>query len=59
MSTDRPWFLVMVPANANRPDSQWLRLGAASRGKVVALPIAWEGWVALMVFVALIVALPL
>jgi hypothetical protein len=58
MSRQRSWFLVMTPADANRPGSQWVRQGAVSRGKVVALPIAWQGWAALAVFVVLLAALP-
>ncbi len=56
MPERKPWFLVMRPADANRPDSQWLRQGAASRGKVTALPIAAEGWIALIAFVVLLPA---
>lgn len=55
MADRKPWFLVMTPADTNRPDSKWVRLGAASRGKVTALPIAPEGWIALIGFVALLV----
>jgi uncharacterized membrane protein YqhA len=55
----KPWFLVMRPQDANRPASQWVRAGAASRGKVVALPIAKEGWLALFAFIAALVAAPL
>jgi hypothetical protein len=50
----KPWFLVMRPEDANRPDSQWVRAAAASRGKVVALPIAAEGWLVLLAFVVLL-----
>ncbi len=58
MSDRKPWFLVMRPEDANRPDSQWARVGA-SRGKVVALPIAKEGWIALAVFIAALTIVPL
>lgn len=51
----KPWFRIMRPEQANTPDSQWVRHGAASRGKVVVLPIAWEGWAALIGFVVLLV----
>ena len=55
MADEKPWFLVMTPADANRPDSQWMRHGASSRGKIVVLPIAPEGWAALAMFVMSIV----
>jgi hypothetical protein len=52
MTTDKkPWFLVMRSEDANRPGSQWVRAGAASRGKVVARPIAPAGWLVLFGFV--------
>ena len=55
MTTDKkPWFLVMRPEDANRPGSQWVRVGGASRGKVVALPIAPAGWLVLLGFVILL-----
>ena len=59
MSDRKPWFLLMTPADANRPDSQWVRQGAASRGKIVATPIAPEGWLVLLGFIGLLVAVPL
>jgi hypothetical protein len=52
MAETKPWFLVMTPADANRPGSEWTRQGAASSGKIVARPITPEGWTALAVFVA-------
>jgi hypothetical protein len=55
MRERKPWFLVMTPPDANRPDSQWVRRGAASRGKAVATPIALEGWLVTLGFVALLV----
>ena len=55
MTDRKPWFLVMTPEDANRPGSQWVRHGAASRGKVVARPIAPEGWLVTRGFVALLV----
>lgn len=55
VSERKPWFLVMTPADANRPDSPRIRYGAVSRGKVVATPIAPEGWLVLLAFVALVV----
>jgi hypothetical protein len=55
----KAWFLVMGPADANRPGSQWVRLGAASQGKLVVRPISGEGWIALAAFVVLLVAGPL
>jgi hypothetical protein len=54
MSEPKPWFRVMTPAEANRPGSQWVRRGAASRGKLVAMPIAWEGWLAILVFIVVL-----
>jgi hypothetical protein len=48
----KPWFLVMTPADANRPGSDWQRHGAISNGKFVVRPIAPEGWAALAIFVA-------
>ena len=59
MSERKPWFLVMTPEDANRPGSQWVRLGATSRGKVVARPIAPEGWYTLVAFVVVLTAAPL
>jgi hypothetical protein len=55
MSERKPWFLVMTPDEANRPGSSWLRKGAAARGKLVVLPIAPQGWIALLVFVVALV----
>jgi len=57
MADEKPWFLVMTPADANHPETDWLRVGA-SRGKVVALPIAPQGWLALLGFVAILIAVP-
>jgi hypothetical protein len=59
MPERKPWFLVMTAANANQPDSGWTRVGAASRGKIVARPIAPEGWLTLLGFIALLIAAPL
>ena len=59
MPDRKPWFLVMTPDEANRAGSQWLRHGAASRGKIAVRPIAPEGWSALLVFLALLIASPL
>ena len=59
MQDGKPWFLVMTPEDANREGSQWLRQGAASCGKISVRPIAPEGWIALLVFLALLIALPL
>ena len=59
MSERKPWFLVMRPEDANRQGSEWVRVGAASRGKVVARPIAPEGWYALIAFIILLWAPPL
>jgi hypothetical protein len=55
----KPWFLVMTAANANQPGSGWMRAGAASRGKVVARPIAPEGWLTLLGFIVLLIVVPL
>lgn len=52
MAERKPWFLVMTQADANRPGSDWQRHGAISTGKIVARPIAPEGWAALAIFVA-------
>jgi hypothetical protein len=59
MAEAKPWFLVMTPADANRPGSDWQRQGAASSGKIVARPIAPEGWAALAIFVAVWTAGPM
>lgn len=56
MAEKKPWFLVMRPSDANQPGSQWVRVGAASRGKVVARPIVAAGWWVLLGFV---IVLPL
>src|SRR5688572_20743365 len=59
MSQRKPWFLLMTPADANRPDALWLRRGAASGRKVVATPIAIEGWLVTLGFVAALVGVML
>ncbi len=59
MADRKPWFLVMTPEDANRAGSQWVRLGAASRGKVVARPIAREGWLVLIAFAVSLTVAPL
>jgi hypothetical protein len=59
MSQRKPWFLVMTPADANRPDAPWIRHGAVSRRKVVATPIAIEGWLVTLGFVAALVGVML
>ncbi len=59
MTDRKPWFLVMTPQDANKPAAQWVRQGAASRGKIVVRPIAQEGWYALAGFVALLIVAPL
>jgi hypothetical protein len=59
MPERKAWFLVMTPADANRPGSQWVRVGAASHGKLVMRPISAEGWIALAAFVLLLIAGPL
>jgi hypothetical protein len=53
MTVSKPWFLVMTPADANQPGSEWKRDGGASRGKISMRPIAPEGWAALGIFVAI------
>ena len=55
----KPWFLVMTPRDANEPGSDRKRERAASRGKIVARPIAKEGWIALAIFVACWTAIPM
>ncbi len=59
MAERKPWFLVMTPEDANRAGSQWVRIGAASRGKVVARPIAREGWLVLLAFAVSMTLAPL
>ena len=59
MADRKPWFLVMTPEDANRAGSEWVRIGAASRGKVVARPIAREGWLVLMAFAVVLTIAPL
>jgi hypothetical protein len=56
MTERKAWFLVMSPQDANRPNSQWVRLAAASRAKIVAMPIAPQGWLVLAGFVLLLIA---
>jgi hypothetical protein len=56
MSERKPWFRVMTPADANLSESNWMRAGAFSHGKIAVLPIALEGWIALFGFVAILVA---
>jgi len=48
----KPWFLIMTPADANQPGSEWKREGAVSKGKISMRPIATEGWLALAIFVS-------
>ncbi len=55
----KPWFLIMKPADANKPGSEWKRDGAASRGKISVRPIASEGWLALAIFVVIWMMVPL
>jgi hypothetical protein len=59
MAQGKPWFLIMTPADANRAGSKWKREHASSHGKIVAQPIAREGWIALAVFVALWTVIPM
>jgi len=59
MAGSKPWFLVMTPKDANGPGADWKREHAASRGKIVARPIAKEGWIALVIFVACWTAIPI
>ena len=59
MADRKPWFLVMTPEDANRAGSEWVRIGAASRDKVVARPIAREGWLVLVAFAAVQTLAPL
>ena len=59
MPERKPWFMVMRPEQANQPGSNWVRIGAASRGKVSATPVACEGWANLFGFIALLVVPPL
>ncbi len=58
MADSKPWFLVMTSTNANQPGSGWTRKGFASRGKVVATPIAPEGWAVLGIFVVVSTLIP-
>lgn len=55
----KPWFVVMRPEQANQPGSNWVRVGASSRGKVSAMPVAWEGWATIIGFIVLLVVVPL
>jgi len=55
MAERKPWFLVMTPDDANHPDALWVRRAAASHGKRSLLPIAPEGWIALVAFVLVLV----
>jgi hypothetical protein len=57
--SNKPWFLIMTPADANQPGSEWKREGAASRGKISVRPIATEGWAALGIFVFIWTMVPL
>lgn len=59
MAGNKPWFLVMTPRDANQPGADWKRGHAASRGRIVARPIAKQGWVALALFVACWTAIPM
>ncbi|MBY0532730.1 MAG: hypothetical protein K2P86_12245 [Xanthobacteraceae bacterium] len=59
MSGSKPWFLVMTPADANQPGSEWKREGTASQGKISVRPIANEGWAALAIFVSIWTMVPL
>lgn len=59
MTEKNPWFLIVTPANANQPGSQWKRDGAASKGKLSIRPIATEGWLALACFVVVWTMVPL
>jgi hypothetical protein len=59
MPERKPWFLVLTTADANRPGSDWLRVGTSARHKIVARPIATEGWLVLLGLIALLVAAPL
>jgi hypothetical protein len=52
MAASNPWFLIMTPADANQPGSEWKRDGAASQGKLSVRPIATAGWLALAIFVS-------
>jgi hypothetical protein len=56
MISRRPWFAVMTSKDANRPGSRWVRLDAASLGKVVVRPITSEGWLSLAAFVVVWIA---
>lgn len=59
MAGSKPWFLVMTPKDASGPGADWKRERAASRGKIVARPIAKQGWIALAIFVACWTAIPM
>jgi uncharacterized membrane protein len=50
VSGRRPWFLVMMAKDANQPGPNWVRLDAASCGKVVVRPVTSAGWVSLTAF---------
>jgi hypothetical protein len=55
MPERKPWFMVLRPEQANQPGSRWVRIGAASQGKISATPVSWEGWVALLGCILLLV----
>jgi hypothetical protein len=48
-----------MPEDARRPGPQWVRSETASHGRIEARPIALEGWIALLAFAAMAVAVPL
>lgn len=58
MAGGKRWFLIMTPADANQPGSEWKREGAASTGKISVRPIAIEGWAALGIFVVICTMVP-
>jgi cytochrome bd-type quinol oxidase subunit 1 len=59
LADHKPWFFVMMPEDADRPGAQRDRREGISRGRMVVWPIALEGWVALLAFVATAIAVPL
>jgi hypothetical protein len=59
LADHKPWFFVMMPEHADRPGAKWVRSEGVSRGRMVVWPIALEGWIALFVFAATAIAMPL
>ena len=59
MAEFKPWFLVMMPEDADRPGAQGIRRDSGRRDRIVIRPIVLEGWIALFAFAATAMAVPL